>query len=154
MVEFDGVGPAQIDYDVIQELKVIRIDKEQDVARARREAKAMVEILDFSSVTAMQVLIAVTELATNLLVHAAPGGRVILAGVQRQDISGIEVVALDRGPGISDVDLAMQDRYSTVGSMGCGLPAVKRLMDEFELTSQVNTGTGCGTRIVARKWRR
>lgn len=138
--------------------RVVQIGIEQDIARARREAKSMMENLGFPSVAAMEVLIAVTELATNLHVHATPGGQVFLAEVQMEVqcglIKGIEVISLDQGPGIADVELAMQDRYSTTGSMGCGLPAVKRLMDEFELKSQTDKGSNCGTRIVARKWQR
>ena len=138
--------------------RVVQIDIEQDIARARREAKGMMGDLGFSSVAAMEVLIAVTELATNLHVHATPGGEIFLAEVQMEVkcgvIKGIEVISLDQGPGIADIELAMQDRYSTVGSMGCGLPAVKRLMDEFELSSQADKGLNCSTRIVARKWRR
>lgn len=138
--------------------RVVQIEIEQDIARARREAKGMMEDIGFSSVAAMEVLIAVTELATNLHVHATPGGKVFLTEVQMEVqcglIKGIEVISLDQGPGIADIELAMQDRYSTIGSMGCGLPAVKRLMDEFELSSQADKGSNRSTRIVARKWQR
>jgi len=132
---------------------VIYVDRQQDIARARREAKIIVEDLEFSNVKALQVLIAVSELATNLHVHAVSGGRVILDKIQQQDTPGIQVISLDQRPGIVDLELAMQVRYNTAGSMGCGLPAVKRLMDEFEIESQRGHGKGCGTRIVARKWR-
>lgn len=134
-------------------LRVIQVDKELDIARARHEARLIVEDLGFSNVKVMQVLIAVTELATNLHVHASPGGKVILDRIQWFDTPGIQVISQDVGPGIADLELAMQDRYSTVGSMGCGLPAVKRLMDEFEVETQIGLGKDRGTRIVARKWR-
>ena len=62
---------------------------------------------------------------------------------------GIEVVCKDDGPGIPDVKLAMQDGFTTNGGLGGGLPAVERLMDEFEIASTV----GGGTRIAARKWK-
>ncbi len=154
MSDTGQTGPVGTEDDVPVNPRVISIDIQQDIARARREAKTMVEGLGFSPVAAMQVLISVTELATNLYVHAAPGGKILLTEWQVGDVRGIEVIALDQGPGITDIDLAMQDRYSTAGSMGCGLPAVKRLMDEFELKSQADKGSKCSTRIVARKWQR
>ena len=61
---------------------------------------------------------------------------------------GIEIVAEDAGPGIADVKQAMQDRFSSSGTLGLGLPGVKRMMDEFELESQL----GQGTRVRVRKW--
>ena len=134
--------------------KVIAIEKEQDIAWAAREARAMAEDLGFSPVKVIQVSVSVMELATNLFVHALPGGRLCLDEIREQDQVGIEVIAADAGPGIDDIDLAMQDRYSTAGSMGCGLPAVQRLMDEFEIISQAGGGNGCGTTVTARKWRR
>ena len=154
MVDADKVRTMPAGRDVPANWEVIRIEKEQDIARARREARVLAEDLGFSPVTAMHVLIAVTELATNLHIHALPGGEVFLGEVREQDDIGIEIIAVDRGPGINDIDLAMQDRYSTAGSMGCGLPAVKRLMDEFEISSRVDKGAGCGTTVTARKWRR
>lgn len=62
---------------------------------------------------------------------------------------GLEVAATDDGPGIPDVRLALRDGFSTSGSLGLGLPGVRRLMDEFEITSE----SGKGTRVIVRKWR-
>jgi len=61
---------------------------------------------------------------------------------------GIEIIAEDDGPGIENLELALQDGFSTIEGLGSGLPGVKRLVDEFEITSTL----GVGTRIVARKW--
>lgn len=155
MIESDNIVTVQPDHEPRSTPRIIAITNEHGIGRARREARAIVESLGFSSPATMQVLIAVTELATNLHVHAKSGGELILEEVQKwgiPGIPGIEVVSLDRGPGIADIDLALQDHYSTVGSMGCGLPAVKRLMDEFELTSQTDKGINCGTIIKTRKW--
>jgi len=63
---------------------------------------------------------------------------------------GVELVAQDEGPGIADIPLALSEGYSTGGGLGCGLPGVQRLMDDFE----INSTPGLGTRIVARKWQR
>jgi len=64
--------------------------------------------------------------------------------------AGIEIVARDDGPGILDIDLAMQDGYSTVESLGLGLPGARRIMDDFTIESQ----DGHGTTVVMRKWLR
>ena len=61
---------------------------------------------------------------------------------------GIEIEAVDRGPGIADCEAAMQDHFSSGGTLGLGLPGVKRMMDEFSLESTL----GEGTRVTARKW--
>ncbi len=68
--------------------------------------------------------------------------------VQQGDKRGIVVVAQDSGPGIPDINLAMQDGYSTGKSLGLGLPGAKRLMDEFEIVSEV----GKGTKVTMKKW--
>ena len=89
----------------------------------------------------------VSELARNVIKYASDG-RVTLTAIGGGDRRGLEVVVTDRGPGIADVGQAMQDHFSTGGSLGLGLPGAKRLMDEFEITST----PGRGTRVVARKW--
>lgn len=99
-------------------------------------------------VFAAHVATAASELANNLWMHAQRGGVVQLRQVSRGERSGVELCAEDDGPGIADTALALTEGYSTGGGMGCGLPGVQRLMDEFELDSTM----GRGTRVVARKW--
>jgi serine/threonine-protein kinase RsbT len=77
-------------------------------------------------------------------------GEIILRLVENHPKRGVEVVATDDGPGIPDLTLAMQDGYSTSGGLGLGLPGTRRLMDEFEITSDF----GKGTRVTVRRWRR
>ena len=96
------------------------------------------------------VATAASELANNLWMHALHGGQVRLALIERGAQRGIELQAEDDGPGIADIALALTEGYSTGGGMGCGLPGVRRLMDEF----QVESRPGAGTRVVARKWLR
>ena len=91
---------------------------------------------------------AITEFARNLYVHAHHGGNITLTVIKDEENVGIQVVVEDDGPGIEDVSLAMQDGYTTRGSLGVGLPGARRLMDEFEIVSE----PGIGTRIVAKKW--
>ncbi|HBY93702.1 MAG TPA: ATP-binding protein [Chloroflexi bacterium] len=93
------------------------------------------------------VTTSVAELARNLWQHAG-GGTITLHLGATPDDPWIEVQAEDTGPGIADVAQAMQDGYSTIGSLGSGLPGVRRLMDEFRIESEPRVGT----RIIARKW--
>lgn len=125
-----------------------RVRVENDVARIRQEAFDMAERLGFSRTRAYAVTTSVSELANNLLRHASDGGLISLSPVDNCGIPGIEVVCVDDGPGIADIDLAMQDGYSTSGGLGGGLPGVKRLMDEFSILSESSEGT----KIAAIKW--
>lgn len=114
-------------------------------------AVAMTRSLPFMSDLALQdrVLICtvVSELGTNILKFAGKG-TVSLARVIDSGHDAIQVVAEDKGPGIRDLDLAMQDGYSTAETLGLGLPAVRRIMS----TMKVETGAGRGTIVVANKW--
>jgi serine/threonine-protein kinase RsbT len=93
------------------------------------------------------VVLAVSELATNLLRYARTGHIMIETLVADTGQSGLRVESSDRGPGITDVDRALQDGFSTGGGLGGGLPAVRRLMDDVMIESNP-----VGTRIVAWKW--
>jgi serine/threonine-protein kinase RsbT len=86
-------------------------------------------------------------LARNVLSYAA-SGEIRLEALNSRNRSGLAIVATDRGPGIADVEQAMQDAYSTLGGLGLGLPGVRRLMDEFKIVSSV----GEGTTVSATKW--
>ncbi len=89
----------------------------------------------------------VSELGRNIIKYAGRGS-IRLGRVEDEQRQGIEVTAEDRGPGIPDLEHAMQDHVSTGGTLGLGLPGVRRMMDEFEIESQ----PGKGTRVTARKW--
>ncbi|HET8629507.1 MAG TPA: ATP-binding protein [Thermomicrobiales bacterium] len=115
-----------------------------DVERARREARALAGALGFPTVATEELVLAVSELATNLVRHARDGALTLRA---LSSLAGVEVESRDAGPGIADVAAALRDGYSTAGGLGGGLGGVRRLMDDFE----VATGPA-GTRIVARKW--
>jgi len=117
-----------------------------DVDQARREARRLATKLGFDRGDAESVALAVSELAMNLHRYAVDG-TIVLRVVQNGARRGLEVESLDAGPGIDDPILALQDGFSTGGGRGSGLPAARRLMDDFDLV----TGTA-GTRIVARKW--
>ena len=91
---------------------------------------------------------AISEIARNIVEHAK-SGEMVLTECQHGPKQGIQIVARDKGPGIPDVARAMQDEFSTGKGLGLGLPGSKRLMDEFEVQSQV----GQGTTVTMRKWR-
>ena len=92
-----------------------------------------------------------SELAANVLFHGGGGWlhAQALFDAQTQQALGLEVLALDHGPGIADIALALTEGYSTGKGLGCGLPGVKRLMDDFMIESAV----GAGTCVKAIKWR-
>lgn len=92
------------------------------------------------------IRLAVSELATNL-VRYAPGGEMVVSVVSTENEVGILIQSRDSGPGIIDVGLALTDGYSTSGGLGGGLPGVRRLMDDFAITT-----SPLGTSIEARKW--
>jgi serine/threonine-protein kinase RsbT len=129
------------------ELKTVDILGETDVAYASLDAKHFAEAIGFSKSDQCLIATAVSELARNIFVYAKTG-KVILKRLEQVTEVGMEVVAQDFGPGIGDVEKAMQDNYSTAGTMGVGLPGTQRLMDEFELSSEVNRGT----KVTIRKW--
>ena len=114
--------PAQI---------LIPIDDRTQVGQARRAGQEMVEALGFGATQAGQVALAVTEAATNIVKHAGTG-KILLAPLARGGAAGLEILALDRGPGIANVGVSLRDGYSTAGSMGSGLGALSRVSPSFE----------------------
>ncbi len=104
--------------------------------------------MGFSSTDLTLIATAISELARNIVLYAK-SGEIHLSSIEHGDKRGIAVVARDEGPGIPDIRRALQDGYSTSRSLGLGLPGVRRLMDEFEIVSEVNRGT----RVTVKKWR-
>lgn len=122
----------------------------QDVSRvgeARRAGQSVASRQPLSEASAGRLAIVVTELATNLHKHAR-GGEIVLRPLHGGPASGVEVLALDRGPGMKDVSQCLRDGYSTAGSPGNGLGAVQRLSDRFDIHSLPGTGTA----VVAQVW--
>jgi serine/threonine-protein kinase RsbT len=126
----------------------IAVASEIDLVAARREGRRLALELGFSSTDATLVATAISEVARNVLIHAAEGF-VDIGAIRDRGRLGISVVAKDEGPGIADLELAMTDGYSTRGGFGFGLPGARRLMDEFHIVSQ----KGEGTTVTMIKWR-
>jgi serine/threonine-protein kinase RsbT len=112
------------------------------------EARSFATDLGFDAPAVAKVSTVVSELGRNILKYAGQGDVLLkeLPGPPR----GIEVVVSDRGPGIEDVEVALQDHFSSGGTLGLGLPGVRRLADEFDIQS----APGKGTRVTFRKWLR
>lgn len=123
----------------------VEVTADVDVVVARQEGRAMAAKLGMSTSLQTVVATAISEVARNIVVYAARGE--IELSVVEEGTQGVQVVARDRGPGIEDIDRAMQDGYSTVGSLGLGLPGARRLMDDFDITSSPD-----GTTVTMRKW--
>ena len=126
----------------------VAINSDQDIVSARQKGRVMANELGFSSGDATLIATAISELARNIVSYARKGQITLkmLNGLNRQ---GIAVIASDDGPGIADIRQALRDGFSTSGSLGLGLPGVRRLMDEFDITSQ----PGRGTVVAVKKWR-
>ena len=133
---------------VLAALTVV-VEDPSGAADARRRTALMTARLGFSEAAAGGVALAVTELATNLLKHAGRG-ELIVQPVAEGTRQGLDVVSVDRGPGIGRVAEAMRDGYSTAGSPGTGLGAVARVADGLD----VHTTPGAGTVIAGRFWAR
>ena len=127
----------------------VAIRTDADVVTARQEARAMGAGLGFSSTDLTLLATAISEIARNITTYAGEG-EVALRVLHDGDRDGIEVLATDQGPGIDDIELAMQDGFTTGSGLGLGLPGTRRLVDEFEL----RTRPGSGTSVRLVKWSR
>jgi len=122
----------------------IPVHEMSQTGEARRSAAALAERLGFDSEESGRVGLVVTEAATNLVKHAQ-GGEIVLGPSGVDEARAVEILAMDRGPGISDVERALDDGYSSVGSMGSGLGAIRRNAEVFDLYS-----SAAGTILLAR----
>lgn len=125
----------------------VRIGSEHDILAARQRGRELAADGGFTGSELTLIATAISELARNIVEYAGEG-EIVLALLTNGTRRGIAVVASDRGPGIPDVAQAMQDGYSTSKSLGLGLPGARRLMDEFEIESEMGTGTT----VTMRKW--
>jgi serine/threonine-protein kinase RsbT len=130
----------------------IAIESDADVVTARQRARELAADLELSSTDQTLLATAISEVARNIT-HYATGrrGEVIVSLVSEDDgRRGIRVVARDDGPGIADLERAMQDGYTTGGGLGLGLPGARRLVDDFSIES----APGQGTTVTLVKWSR
>lgn len=126
----------------------VAITTDADLVTARAEGRAMAERLGFPRPDPTLIATAISEVARNIVVHAGRG-EIVLEPFDEPDRYGLVVIASDEGPGIRDVEAALRDEYSARGGLGLGLVGARRLMDDFELASDAESGTT----VTMRKWR-
>jgi serine/threonine-protein kinase RsbT len=125
----------------------VAIAADVDIVTARQEGRDLAERMGCSSIESTMIATAISEIARNIMSHAGRG-EIAIGAVLIDGRNAIEVVATDEGPGIADIERAMQDGYSTGAGLGLGLPGAGRLMDHFEVRSE----PGAGTTVIMRKW--
>jgi anti-sigma regulatory factor (Ser/Thr protein kinase) len=116
-------------------------------ALLKKEIRAMALTLDFSERRISEIDIIVAEMATNLVKHAG-GGQILAKLIRENDLNGIEIISMDNGAGIADVNKMVRDGETTKSTLGLGLGAMQRLSDTFQIYSQ----KGWGTVILCRKF--
>lgn len=136
--------PVKSDNEIL-----VSIRSDIDVVFARQEGRKMAAELGFNTVDATLIATAISEVARNIVNYAGQG-EIVLSKVEKESHKGIFIIARDKGPGIPDISLAMQDGYSTSKGLGLGLPGSKRIVDDFEIESEV----GKGTTVKMTKWKR
>jgi serine/threonine-protein kinase RsbT len=125
--------------------KRVAIGGDLDIVTARVEGRAMAKDLGFGVIDQARIATAISELARNVLLYAG-NGSVTLSQIDDADRLGIEIRCEDRGQGIQEIEPMMQDGQGAARESG--LVGTRRLMDEFEIKSQLGTGTT----VIARKW--
>jgi serine/threonine-protein kinase RsbT len=125
----------------------VAVARNADVVLVRQEGRKVAARAGFTATELAVIATAISEIARNI-VKFAKRGEVVVSVVTENERTGVTVVARDVGPGIPDVERALQDGYSTYGGLGLGLPGAKRLMDEFEIMSE----GGKGTTVTMTKW--
>jgi serine/threonine-protein kinase RsbT len=127
----------------------VAITRDADIVTARQKGRDLAAAAGFAGSDLTIIATAISELARNIVLYAQTG-EIVLDVIEGSGRRGILVVARDEGPGIADIEQAMRDGFSTGNSLGLGLPGARRLMDEFEIVSEL----GKGTTVTMRKWKR
>ena len=127
----------------------VEIRSESDCVMARKVVRAAATELGFGITDVTRIVTAVSELARNIFVYAK-SGVMRWRALDPDPYPGIEIVFTDQGPGIADLDLAMQKGYSSGTGLGMGLPGVRNLMDDMVVETEV----GRGTTVRIKKWLR
>lgn len=133
--------------NVTSERLELSITSEADVVAVRRRVRELAQRRGFGTFAVAALTTATSELTRNALMHGG-GGRAVVEEIANGERSGIRVEFVDEGPGIANLEKAMAGGNSTARSLGLGLSGSKRLVDEFEIETQV----GVGTRVVITKW--
>lgn len=133
---------------VVVKLARFGLHSDVDIVAARRGVTEWAREIGLSVLDRTNVITAASELARNTVLYGR-GGIMSLEVVRDGGREGLRLTFEDKGPGIADIDRALEDGYSTGGSMGLGLPGAKRLVNEFDLRSTV----GVGTCVTIVRWK-
>jgi serine/threonine-protein kinase RsbT len=140
-----GMMPEGV--EIVETAVHIAIASDLDIVMARKQARMLGTQLGFSVSELAMIATAVSEVARNIVLYAK-NGEMTFQAVEEGGRKGMLISAEDQGPGIADLSLAIQDGYSTGGGLGLGLPGTRRLMDEFQIVSEL----GKGTKVTLKKW--
>jgi serine/threonine-protein kinase RsbT len=130
-------------------VRCVSINNDLDIVTARVEARNLARQIGFGIIDQARIATVVSELARNIVLYAEHG-RMTLNRLNTKEQVGIEILCEDEGKGIENVDLVLERDCSTMRGEGMGLPGAKRLMDEFEIRSEL----GVGTMVRVCKWLR
>jgi serine/threonine-protein kinase RsbT len=133
---------------VVMSKETLHVVKEQDVILFRNRVKEYATKIGMSILNQTKLITAASELVRNMLKYGN-GGVVLLEIVSKDRTTGVKLTFTDKGPGIADIKQAMQDGFSTGKSLGVGLPGAKRLVNEFDIKSEV----GKGTTVTIIRWK-
>jgi serine/threonine-protein kinase RsbT len=128
----------------------IAIGSDSDVVTARQRARELAAGLELTSTDQTLLATAISEVARNITTYAKRGEVLLSVVRDASGREGIQVIARDEGPGIENVELALQDGYTSGGGLGLGLPGARRLVDDFE----IETAPGQGTKVTLVMWAR
>ncbi|HEY0171276.1 MAG TPA: anti-sigma regulatory factor [Pyrinomonadaceae bacterium] len=126
----------------------IALESEHDIIIARSEVRALAAGLGFRLIDQTRLVTVTSELARNVVKYASRGRMIAQPLDAKQARAGLRLIFEDDGPGIPDIDAAMSEGFSTGRGLGKGLPGSKRLVDVFEIESEV----GRGTRVTVVRW--
>jgi serine/threonine-protein kinase RsbT len=127
----------------------VNITRDSDIVDARKKGRELAAHVGIAGSDLTLLAAAISEIARNIVVFAKEG-EIVLGIVVLDGKCGVSIIARDQGPGIADIEKALRDGFSTGEGLGLGLPGAKRLVDDFEIVSDV----GKGTTITMRKWKR
>jgi serine/threonine-protein kinase RsbT len=128
---------------------IIPIESESDLINIRKTVRDVSNKCGFSIIDITRIVTAASELARNVY-HYAGSGNMFWKTIEISSAVGIELTFVDNGPGIENIDKAMEIGFSTSKSLGLGLPGAKKLMGEMDIKSEI----GKGTTVTVRKWLR
>jgi len=132
----------------VTKTETLPLEQEQDIVMARAAVRKLTQELKFSLVDQTKMVTAASEIARNTLIHGGGGlmtWEVLADGIK----NGLRLIFEDKGQGIPNMDLAMMDGWTSGSGLGMGLSGTKRLVNEFDIESQV----GVGTRVTIARWR-